>query len=310
MRRTISRRSFLSAMLGTTALAIAACTPTAQSDSQSAEQSPTPDNSSGPDSTQRIVALNTGQLDNLLLLGITPVGVAAAKNADLIPQFLRDRFGSTMDLDSIANCGLRQDPDIEAIANLAPTLICANSRTDEAILSKLRAIAPVVTGEGGGENWKQDFLTIADAAGKSEKATSLLSAYEDSAAAVAASLPTSPPTVSFLRTNDGEFQMYGTQSMAGTVATDCGYARPESQQFTDQAGKDLSAELISEADAEWLFYGVQEGKPSPTETALWPSLSAVQNNHAIAVDYDAWFMNASVVSAETILEGLQSTITA
>lgn len=111
------------------AIALTACTQSAKPDEETLT---TTANEGGEE--QRIVALNTGQLDNLLLLGITPVGVAAAKNADLIPQFLRDRFGDDMDLDSIADCGFRQDPDVEIIANLQPTLICANSRSDEALL--------------------------------------------------------------------------------------------------------------------------------------------------------------------------------
>lgn len=52
----------------------------------------------------------------------------------------------------------------------------------------------------------------------------------------------------------------------GTVAADCGFARPEAQQLTDKGGKDLSAELIAEADADWLFYGVQKGSDSPADT--------------------------------------------
>lgn len=301
MHKKLSRRGFLGASLGAAAIALAACT---QSD-KPGEKTPAATATEGGEE-QRIVALNTGQLDNLLLLGITPVGVAAAKNADLIPQFLRDRFGDNMDLDSIADCGFRQDPDVEIIANLRPTLICANSRSDEALLQKLRAIAPVVTGEGGGENWKQDLITIADAAGKGDEAQAMLDDYEASAAEVKVSQSDNPPTVSFLRTNKGEFQMYGAESMAGTVAADCGFARPQAQQFTDKAGKDLSAELIAEADADWLFYGVQEGSDSPADTSLWPTLEAVKNNQAIEIDYDSWYMNASLVSANVILDGLKT----
>ena len=125
MHKKLRRRGFLGASLGAAAIALAACT---QSDKSEQAASTTECDK------ERIVALNTGQLDSQLLLGITPVGVAAAKNADLIPQFLRDRFGDDMDLDSIADCGFRQDPDVEIIANLQPTLICANSRSDEALL--------------------------------------------------------------------------------------------------------------------------------------------------------------------------------
>lgn len=74
----------------------------------------------------------------------------------------------------------------------------------------------------------------------------MLDNYEASAAKVKDRQTNNPPTVSFLRTNNGEFQMYGAESMAGTVAADCGFARPEAQHLTDKAGKDLSAELIGE----------------------------------------------------------------
>ncbi|MFC2549408.1 MAG: ABC transporter substrate-binding protein, partial [Corynebacterium matruchotii] len=157
--------------------------------------------------TQRVVALNTGQLDNLLMLGIVPVGVAAAKGAELIPQFIKDKFGSQYDLDSIANCGLRQTPNVEAISKLEPTLICANERTDEEILTKLRDIAPVVTGKGGGENWKDDLATIAEAVGKKDEAKKLLDAYLADAADFKGKLPAEVPTVSFLRTKDDAFQV-------------------------------------------------------------------------------------------------------
>ncbi|MDN5785350.1 MAG: ABC transporter substrate-binding protein, partial [Corynebacterium casei] len=229
--KKIGRRGFLGASLGAAANALVESSQSEKSGqaSAAAEGSAEADSTTaaGGGEEQRIVALNTGQLDSLLLLGITPVGVAAAKNADLIPQFLRNRFGDDMDLDSIADCGFRQDPDMEIIANLQPTLICANTRSDEALLEELRAIAPVITGEGGGENWKQDLITIAEAAGKGEDAQALLDEYEASTAEVKDSQPDNPPTVSFLRTNKGEFQMYGAESMAGTVAADCGFARPE-----------------------------------------------------------------------------------
>jgi len=256
--------------------------------------------------TQRVVALNTGQLDNLLMLGIVPVGVAAAKGAELIPQFIKDKFGSQYDLDSIANCGLRQTPNVEAISKLEPTLICANERTDEEILTKLRDIAPVVTGKGGGENWKDDLATIAEAVGKKDEAKKLLDAYLADAADFKGKLPAEVPTVSFLRTKDDAFQVYGTNSMAGTVAADCGLARPESQQFTDKAGKELSAEQLKEADADWLFYATQNGGNDPTTTSTWDALKAVQHKHAIEVDYDAWFVNASYLSATIIRDGLKA----
>lgn len=300
----INRRDFLRlaagfTLAGAAAGALVACGNSSTSESSSSETAGATD--------MRVVALNTGQLDNLLELGILPVGAAKAKDADVIPQFIRDRYGKDFDLDSIADCGLRQNPDLEAIAALEPTLICANSRTDEAILTQLRAIAEVVTGEGGGENWKQDLATIAQAVGKGDEAEAKLKEYEDDAKAWGATLA-SVPTVSFLRSKDQQYQLYGVNSMAGTVAADAGLKRPENQQNIEKAGLDLSPEQLSEADADWIFYGVQDGDADPSTASTWPSLNAVKNNHAVKVDYEAWYMNASLLSATIILDGLKGAL--
>jgi len=290
------------------AASLSAVTACSSNNGNSTSSSSSESASAGADSKNRVVALNTGQLDNLLTLGILPVGVAAAKGGELIPKFIRDAFGTQYDLDSIADCGLRQSPDVEAIAKLEPSLICANSRTDKEILKKLEDIAPVVTGEGGGENWKQDLVTIAEAVSKGEEAKKLLEEYEASAAEFKSALPAEVPTVSFLRTKDDAFQMFGVNSMAGTVAADCGLARPESQQFDKKAGEDLSAEVLDKADADWIFYAVQKGAASPVDSTLWPNLKAVKDNHTVEVDYEAWYTNASLLSATTIRDGLRQHI--
>ena len=115
MSNKISRRGFLGLVAAGAVASVgvlAACGKTKSTN----EAANTTSEATGD--TQRVVALNTGQLDNLLMLGIVPVGVAAAKGAELIPQFIKDKFGSQYDLDSIANCGLRQTPNVEAISKL------------------------------------------------------------------------------------------------------------------------------------------------------------------------------------------------
>lgn len=306
VNRIVSRRGFFGIALAAGAATLAACGKDTGSDSTSAPSSGEA-TSSGQDAS-RVVVLNTGQLDNMLLLGILPVGSAKAKGAELIPEFISERFGSEFDLSSIKDCGVRANPDMEAIADLKPTLICANDRTDEAILEQLRKITTVVTGSGGGENWKEDFVTIADAVGKKSDAEALLKEFEESCTTWGESLGDKAPTVSFLRTKDDAFQVFGAKSMAGTVAADCLLNRPESQQFTDKAGKELSAEQLKEADADWLFYAIQDGANDPTKTSTWGTLKAVQDGKFIEVDYDAWYVNASYLSATMIRDGLKQHI--
>ena len=308
MSQPITRRGFLGLAIAAGAATLAACTASSDSSSDSTSLSSSSAEATSGNDTSRVVVLNTGQLDNMLLLGILPVGSAKAKGADLIPEFISQRFGSEFDLSTIKDCGVRANPDMEAIAALKPTLICANNRTDEAILEQLRKIATVVTGSGGGENWKEDFVTIADAVGKKSDAETLLKEFEESCKTWGESLRDKAPTVSFLRTKDDAFQIFGAQSMAGIVAADCLLNRPESQQFTDKAGKEISAEQLEEADADWLFYAVQDGANDPTATSTWGTLKAVQDKHAIEVDYDAWYVNASYLSATIIRDGLKEHI--
>lgn len=308
MNKRFTRRGFLGFLVGATALSLAACSRTSSQNSSEAKSAANASSSSEAPDYHRIVALNSGQLDTLLLLGITPVGVASAKDADLIPQFIRDRFEAEYDLNSIVNCGSRIEPDLETVASLEPTLILANTRSDETLLEKLRTIAPVATSVGGADNWKRAFNDIAEVVDKRNEAQQLLDDYESSATEIRDSLPTPPPVISFLRGNGSGIQTYGLPSMVGSVSADCGFARPASQQFTDKAAKDLSPELIAEADGEWLFYAVQSGGESPVKAALWPTLDAVKNGRTVEVDYDSWYVNASLVSAQIILDGLKSHI--
>ena len=45
-----------------------------------------------------------------------------------------------------------------------------------------------------------------------------------------------------------------------------------------------------------------------SQAATWQSLKAVQANQAVSVDYESWYMNASLLSATIILQGLKDNI--
>lgn len=259
-------------------------------------------------STERVVVLNTGQLENMLELGIVPVGTALAKGSKGIPEFVKEAYGKDNDLDSIVTLGTRDNPDIEAIAALKPTLICANQRTDEAILNQLRQIAPLALGKGGGENWQADFLTIAEAVNKKDEAQAKLDLFEEEAKAARASWPNPTPTVNFLRTKGDAFEIFGAKSFAGTIAAAAGLARPESGQFEDKSGHPVSAEQLATANADYLFYAVANGGSDPSTTPVWQTMPVVEAGHAIKVDYEAWYTNASYFAAMNLLKGMKDAI--
>ncbi|GAB3046023.1 ABC transporter substrate-binding protein [Sediminivirga luteola] len=261
------------------------------------------------DEPERVVVISTGQADAMLSLGIVPVGSTAGDGAEMIPQYLYETYPQLKDeLDSVTHVGSRVEPELESIANLDPDLIVLNlAGKDDAdvFYADASEIAPTVATQGTGLYWKQDFLLLADAVGKTEQAQGWLDDYHADAAAFGARVE-GAPTVSFLRKNGDRTRVFGIASFSGSVAEDAGLSRPEAQSFTDETSVDISAELLGQADGDWIFYGVQGGDDTElTSLGLWPSLGAVEKGQAVSVDDDVFYLNVGPTAARGVLSVLQ-----
>ena len=259
----------------------------------------------------KVVIIATGQLDSALTLGVVPVGAAAGDGAGTVPEYLPKAFPEHADaLGAIANIGTRNEPNTEAIGNLAPDLILMNisGKDAESLYGSLSQIAPTVATKGTGQYWKQDFLLLADALGKPETAQAWLDAFHTDAAAAGQRLGTTS-TVSLLRKNGDRTRIFGAISFGGSVLADMGITRPQSQTFTDDTSVDISEEQLDQADADWILYGVQGGDASElTSMALWPSLGAVASNQAVQVDDDPFYLNAGPTAARFVMDTVGETI--
>lgn len=258
---------------------------------------------------KKVVVLSTGQLDDVLTLGVAPIASTTATDAELIPTYLSEEYGDDFSsLSDLQTVGTRKAPDTEAIANLTPDLILINSTNkDEALMESLQAIAPVVVTEGTGVNWKQDYLLIAAALGKTEQAQTDLDEYTARAAALGEKVDDST-TFSFVRYSSDRTRIWGVSSFIGSIADDAGLARPDSQTFADTS-QDISAEQLDLADGDYLFYGAQNGDASGlTDAALWSSLGAVASNSAYQVDDEMFYLNAGMTAANEVLDTLDKTV--
>ncbi len=253
----------------------------------------------------RVVVVSTGQMDAALTLGVVPVGATAGDGAGRVPDYLRARFPDrSADLDAVADLGTRTQPNLEAVAALAPDLVLVNaSAKDGDVLGALQAIAPTVVTQGTGLRWKQDLLLLADGLGLRQRAQTWLDEHHARAAALA---PSPSPTVSFLRRNGDRVRVFGVASFSGSVAEDAGLARPQGQRFTDETSRDVSAEQLDLADADRLFFGVQGGDAAElTSLPTWGDLGAVRTGRAVQVDDDAFFLNTGPTAARIVLEELE-----
>lgn len=255
----------------------------------------------------RIAVISTGQMDAVLTMGLVPVASTAGDGALAVPTYLRHAHPDAADaLDDVADLGSRVEPNLEALAAVAPDLVLMNSATDGAasLWSTASAIAPTVVTRGTGLYWKQDLQLLADALGRRRHAQDWLAGHHERAAALGDGLAPRP-SVSFLRKNGDRVRVFGVASFAGSVAEDAGLPRPPAQEFTDETSRDLSLEELHLADADRLFFAVQGGDESElTGLPLWPSLPVVAAGHEVEVDDDVFYLNAGPTAAALVLDAL------
>ncbi|MDT7845621.1 iron-siderophore ABC transporter substrate-binding protein [Streptomyces justiciae] len=256
---------------------------------------------------KKIAVLSTGQLDDLLTLGVVPTATTRADNAGLVPDYLADAFPKDKaKLAEMTDAGTRQAPNLESLAAAEPDLILANDSLGD-LYPKLSKIAPTVITAGNGINWKRDLLLVGDAVGKGQAARSLLDDIVTDARTKGDALE-ADPTVSMVRFTPDRTRMFGVSSFTGSITVDMGLSRPESQRF-NAISEDIGPESVDTADGDWIFYSVQ-GDASKTDAAsvlagpLWKSMKAVKAGHAVKVDDDPWYLNAGPTAARLVVRQL------
>lgn len=259
---------------------------------------------------EKIAVLSTGQLDDLLSLGIVPTATTRADNAGLVPDYLADAFPKDKArLAGMTDAGTRQAPNLESLAAAEPDLILANDSLGD-LYPKLSKIAPTVITAGNGINWKRDLLLVGEAVGKGQQAQELLSdiVAEAGKAGKAGQAIEGDPAVSMVRFTPDRTRMFGISSFTGSIAVDMGLKRPKSQQF-NAISEDIGPESVDTADGDWIFYSVQ-GDAAKTDAGsvvagpLWKSMKAVEAGHAVRVDDDPWYLNAGPTAARLVVRQL------
>ena len=106
---------------------------------------------------ERVVVLDVGELDNVVSLGLKPVGLATSEGSPELPSYLKAEAGRPADVGTINSLNL------EAIAELKPDLILGSQLRADALYEQLSQIAPTVVSIRPGFPWKENFLLVGDA---------------------------------------------------------------------------------------------------------------------------------------------------
>lgn len=128
----------------------------------------------------RVVGTEWNVVENLVTLGVMPVGVADVKG-----------YGAWVtagELDQgVTDIGTRGEPSLDTVATLDADLIVATSDLPEAAIAQLEDLAPVVVVESADASGQiakaeENLTLIAEATGTEAKADEVLAAFDDAVA--------------------------------------------------------------------------------------------------------------------------------
>ena len=260
-----------------------------------------------PAKPTKVVVLDTGELDNMLALGIEPIAYAHSESMTSMPDYLD--AGDAVDL------GSYDALDLEQLKNLEPDLIIGTSLRidDDGLKAKLQDIAPTVLGVRPGVTWKENFSLFAAAVGEEEKAAEILADYDEHVAQVGEDVVEAnggeSPTISMLRFMAGRIRLYGNDSFIGVILQDAGLKRPEMEDI-DELAAEISPEEITLAAGDWLFWGTYGEADSTDQGAvvdgpLWGEVPAVKNGGVVEeISDDIWYLGLGTLGAELVLDQL------
>jgi iron complex transport system substrate-binding protein len=258
---------------------------------------------------ERVIVLDTGELDNVVALGIKPVGIAYTDGSPTMPSYIGDKGGTPENVGTINNLNL------EAITKLEPDLILGSQLRAEALYPKLAAIAPTVFSVRPGYVWKENFLLNAAALDRQADAAKMLEDYTNKATATGTAIEKKlgvRPTVTALRFMPGRIRLYAKKSFIGTILVDAKIPQPSPSQVDDLSAE-VSAEQIGKADGDFILYSTY-GDPAKTATAsvvggpLWSGLNAVKAGKAKPVLDETYFLGLGVLAANVVLDDLQKQV--
>lgn len=259
---------------------------------------------------QRIVVLEFSLLDDLLQLGVKPIGIASSRlDEGTNPPFLLTQ------IEGIADVGTRQQPNLEKIKALHPDLIVADVTMQGPLYPLLKEIAPtlMLNGLQGKPRTQIDNLRLLAKATGTDAKVSKLSAKLSTAFARAKKLG-APHTGTVLIgyiSNAGEFQALTKNALASTILKDFGKSNIINATRKEQS-MPIPLETVLAEDPDSIIILLTDGDFSPYRTLstvnpLWKELRAVKTKHIYFMDRDTWAKNHGFLATELLLKEAEKT---
>jgi len=271
-----------------------------------------------PADVERVVALEWTYVENLLALGVQPVGVADIEGYNNWVDISVELSEDTIDV------GTRQEPNLELIAELEPDLILTASFRSANNYDELSAIAPTIAfnrypdPESGASQYDEmlaTFMTIANVLGLEDVGDQVIADLDATFAAAQSALEeagradeTFILSQGWIANDTATFRLFTDNAMAVQVLERIGLENawddaPQPFGFTE-----ISFEGFAGIEDTNFFY-VAQGDVNEAFAAspLWNSLPFVQSDRAYYLGGDVWLFGGPLSAellVETILDAL------
>jgi len=263
---------------------------------------------------KKVVVLEWTYAENLLALGIQPAGMADIQGygdyVNIEPQ---------LD-DTVIDVGGRQEPNLEAIAELDPDLIIGVSFRHDAMIAELEKIAPTVIFNPYPEDESIDlyqemettFNEMAKAVGKEAEAEKVLAdletVYEEKAAEIeAAELKTKDTILTLAYTGAAapEIRVFTPNSMASIIMEKIGLNNAhQPDQFEIFGSSTYNVEgLTKYENANYMFTVPDEDNIYQNQlkgNAVWENLAFVKEDRTYDLGAATWLYGGPL-SAKTLV---------
>lgn len=261
----------------------------------------------------RVVVLEWTYVEDVLALGVQPVGVADIEGYHEWVKIPVELSADAVDV------GLRGEPNLETIASLNPDLIIDTQYRASEYYDKLSAIAPTLIFEpyptdesiNQYDEMTSTFTTIADVLGKQAEAESVLAhldqKYADASAQIEAAGLTGQKFVlsqMFSWENAVYVRLFTKNGMASQIVERIGLENGWNDGFQAYGFTEVSVEKLPELGDLHYFYVVNaddQVMDLDTVSPIWKSLPFVKSGQAYPLGGDTWLFGGPL-SAELIVD--------
>ncbi|GIO41607.1 AraC family transcriptional regulator [Paenibacillus apis] len=225
---------------------------------------------------QRIAVLDYQYADQLLALGIVPVGSAMCTiEIGGLPADLQKPLGRIVDL------GKKEQPDLWALAALEPDLIVCTSFQEEHY-TDISAIAPTVMLDRN-EDWRLSLLRFGELVGRTWQSLEQIDAYNAKLEGLRRRIGNegAPETVALIRPRDGGIRLHSERHRtARLLYDDLGLALPSLASQQQGTSSLIPLQELSQLSADRLFILTdntnREQIRQCQESQVWRQMSAVR----------------------------------